>query len=279
MTIIDAQVHAYEGNHAHRPWTGTIPGPVEVTGDDMVAAMDQAGVDGAILVSPWALYHDDASYAAEVYVSHSNRFRLVAPVDPLAEGVAETVTAWAKIAGSVGIRLATAADGDYDAKHPGIAGAIAAADEAGLPVCVQCWGRLPFMEELARCYPATQFVLDHLGLRQPMAPPPPKEPFADLPAVLALAQYPNVSVKVTGACTLSHYPFPFQDLWQPVGEVLDAFGVERCMWGTDWTRATALVSYADAVAAFQEHWPLEADEKAALMGENVKRIFTWERFK
>jgi predicted TIM-barrel fold metal-dependent hydrolase len=50
MLTIDAQVHAYEHNHPGRPWVGTLTGPAEVTGDQMVAAMDAVGVNGAILV-------------------------------------------------------------------------------------------------------------------------------------------------------------------------------------------------------------------------------------
>ena len=45
MPILDSQVHAYERNHPGRPWVGTLTGPEEVTGDQMVAAMDEAGVD------------------------------------------------------------------------------------------------------------------------------------------------------------------------------------------------------------------------------------------
>ena len=52
MATIDCQVHAYERNHAGRPWAGFLHGPPQVTGDDMVAAMDAVGVDGALLVSP-----------------------------------------------------------------------------------------------------------------------------------------------------------------------------------------------------------------------------------
>jgi hypothetical protein len=52
MGIIDSQVHAYERDHPGRPWAGVLTGPAEVTGDDMVAAMDAVGVDGAVLVSP-----------------------------------------------------------------------------------------------------------------------------------------------------------------------------------------------------------------------------------
>ncbi len=37
---IDSQVHAYEKNRPERPWSGFLQGPDEVTGDDMVAAMD-----------------------------------------------------------------------------------------------------------------------------------------------------------------------------------------------------------------------------------------------
>src|SRR5436189_395694 len=67
MPTIDAQVHAYERNHPGRPWAGVLHGPAEVTGEQMVAAMDAVGVDGAVLVSPFTMYGYDASYALEVY--------------------------------------------------------------------------------------------------------------------------------------------------------------------------------------------------------------------
>jgi L-fuconolactonase len=51
MTIIDSQVHAYEANTANRPWHSVPNWPDHVTGDEMVAAMDKVGVDGAIFIS------------------------------------------------------------------------------------------------------------------------------------------------------------------------------------------------------------------------------------
>jgi L-fuconolactonase len=54
MQIIDAQVHAYEGNHPGRPWVGHLHGAPSATGDEMVSAMDAVGVDGALLVSPYS---------------------------------------------------------------------------------------------------------------------------------------------------------------------------------------------------------------------------------
>jgi hypothetical protein len=46
--VIDAQVHAYAANTSERPWHSIPNWPAHVTGDEMVAAMDKVGVDGAI---------------------------------------------------------------------------------------------------------------------------------------------------------------------------------------------------------------------------------------
>src|SRR4026209_245546 len=105
MLTIDAQVHAYECNHPGRPWHAVLTGPPEVTGDQMVAAMDAVGVDGAILVSPFALYRSDASYALEVTDNHPDRSALAKPVDPSAPAVAETIAEWAATPGTVGVRI------------------------------------------------------------------------------------------------------------------------------------------------------------------------------
>ena len=105
MLTLDAQVHAYERNHPGRPWVGALHGPAEVTGDQMVAAMDEVGVDGAILVSPFSMYRYDESYALEVYAAHADHFRLVKPVDPTDAAVVETIADWARTKGTVGIRI------------------------------------------------------------------------------------------------------------------------------------------------------------------------------
>ena len=64
MVTIDSQVHCYERNHPGRPWTEVLAGPPEVTGADMVKAMDAVGVDGGLLTSVFAMYRYDASYAS-----------------------------------------------------------------------------------------------------------------------------------------------------------------------------------------------------------------------
>src|SRR5437868_15239065 len=120
MVTIDSQVHAYERNHPGRPWAGFLHGPAQVTGDDMVAAMDAVGVDGALLVSPYAMYRFDASYALEVHKAHPRRFGLIKPVDPTDPKVAETIAAWKHTPGTAAIRVMLARGASADPPDPGI---------------------------------------------------------------------------------------------------------------------------------------------------------------
>jgi hypothetical protein len=119
-----------------------------------------------------------------------------------------------------------------DPADPAINRVLATAAQHSLPVNVACTGRLDQAGQLAARNPNTRMVIDHLGLPQPHQPPRPAEPFADLPKLLALAARDNVAVKISGACTLSHEPFPYEDIWNLIFRVFDAFGFDRCMWGT-----------------------------------------------
>ena len=275
MLTIDAQVHAYERNHPERPWAGVLPGPPEVTGDAMVAAMDAVGVDAAVLISPFALYRYDAAYALEVHAAHPGRFALIKPVDPTDPAVGETIAEWAELEGTVGVRIMLNPGPGLDPEHPGVDRVLAAAARASMPVNLMCWGLLDHFARYARAHPGTMLVLDHLGLEQPFHPPAPPAPFADLPGLLALADYDNVAVKITGACTLSHEPYPYDDIWDPLRRVFDAFGFDRCLWGTDWTRAVHLLTYEQAVAPFRLTDRLSDAERETLMGGALQRIYDW----
>ena len=271
---IDCQVHAYERNHPERPWSGFLQGPDEVTGDDMVAAMDALRVDGALLISPFSLYGYDASYALEVYAKHPGRFGLIRPFDPESETIEDDVAEWTGTPGVVGARIMLTAQ-PFEADDPGLNRILAAGGKASVPVNIMCSTKLPLLLELARRNPDTQIVVDHLGLVQPPAPPAPPEPFADLPNVLSLAELDNVAIKISGAGTLAHEPFPYPDIWEPLRRIFDAFGFDRCMWGTDWTRAVNLLTYEQGVEAFRVTDQLSASERSELMGGTLTKIYNW----
>src|SRR5689334_12971044 len=275
MLTIDAQVHAYERDHPGRPWAAVLHGPAEVTGDQMVAAMDAVGVDAALLVSPFTMYRFDPSYAIEVRAKYPDRFALIKPVDTTDPGVADTIAQWKATPGTVAIRIMLNRGVSEDPADPGINRVLAAAARHGLPVNLLCWGRLAQARAMAARNPSTTIVVDHLGLQQPFEPPAPVAPWADLPAVLELAKQPNIAIKITGACTLSREAYPYKDIWDPLARIFDAFGIERCLWGTDWTRATGLLSYKQGVDAFRVTDRLSESDKATLMGGALARVYQW----
>ena len=275
MAIIDCQVHAYEANTPRRPWHSVPNWPDHVTGDEMVAAMDAVGVDGAIFISAFGLYQYDGSYGGEVQRAHPDRFAIVKPVNPDDPAVADVIAEWQRVPGAVGVRIMLPAETKRAADDPGLDRIARAAGRLDLPVNILCWGNLDVGTALIDRHPGTRFIIDHLGIMQPRVPPAPPEPWADLPKVLELAKRPNAVIKVSGACTLSHRPYPFDDIWDPLARVFEAWGFERCLWGTDWTRAFAVVNYEQAVTPFRVTDRLSESERAMLMGGACAKAYGW----
>jgi len=276
MPIIDSQVHVYAANTPERPWA-TVPNwPDHVDGDEMVAAMDSVGVDGAIFVNSFSMYRYDSSYALEVHKAHPGRFGLVKPVDPDDPAVADVIAEWKRVPDTVGLRIMLTHGPERAVDDPGYDLILREAVRHNFPVNLLCWGKIDAGTALIDRHPDVQWVLDHLGLLQPRTPPAPPEPWAELPKVLDLAKRPNVVIKVSGACTLAKEPYPFPDIWDPLARVFDAWGMERCLWGTDWTRAFAVVNYEQAVEPFRLTDRLTESERATLMGGACARVYGWE---
>jgi L-fuconolactonase len=276
MPIIDSQVHVYEANTPARPWA-TVPNwPAHVNGDEMVAAMDKVGVDGAILISAFSMYRYDASYAIEVQKAHPDRFALVKPVDPDDPAVEDVIADWKKTPGTVGIRIMMTPEAGRNPADPGLDRILKAAVKYDFPVNMLCWGNVDNGTAIVDRHPNTRFIIDHLAILQPRTPPAPEKPWADLPKVVELAKRENAVIKVSGACTLSKEPFPFNDIWDPLAKVFDAWGFERCLWGTDWTRAFAVVNYEQALEPFRLTDRLSASERAMLMGGACAKAYRWE---
>src|SRR4029453_1284663 len=186
MTIIDSQVHAYEANTPKRSWHSVPNWPDHVTGDEMVAAMDKVGVDGAIFISAFSLYRYDASYAVEVQRAHPGRLAIVKPLDPDDPSTDEVVAEWKKTPGAVGIRIFWT-DASREANDPGFNRIARAAVRYDFPVNLHCWGNLEGGTQLTAPNPHTRFIIDHTATPNPRVPPAPPQPWDDLPKVLELA--------------------------------------------------------------------------------------------
>src|SRR6478752_2050863 len=275
MMIIDSQVHAYDANSPKRPWHGVPNWPAHVTGDEMVAAMDEVGVHGAIFVSAFTMYRYDASYAMEVQQAHPGRFALVKPVNPDDPAVGDVIAEWKKVPAAVGIRVMMQKSANIAPDGEGLDRVMRAAARHDMPVNLMIWDNLDDGTKVVDRHPDVRFAIDHLGIRQPHDPPAPPEPWAELPKVLDLAKRKNAVIKVSGACTMSHKPYPYPDIWDPLARVFDAWGIDRCLWGTDWTRAAAVVNYEQAVEPSRTTSRLSESERAMLMGGACAKAYGW----
>jgi predicted TIM-barrel fold metal-dependent hydrolase len=243
----------------------------------MLDAMDEASVDAALIVTSIAAGWDNG-YGLEVAHRTPGRFRVVGRVDHLAPDVGETIERFAADPMAVALRTLLldesyaeqARSGAYDSY-------LAAASRCGLPVCILGARCLDAIAALVDGHPDTRFVLDHFGVGGVvlgMVTRDELELAARVPLVLELAARDNVAVKLSGGPSLSEAPYPFTDLWPLLDRYLEAFGPDRLMWGSDWTRVHN-ASYREGVDYLRESGQLTPDVADALFAGSLRQIFDW----
>jgi predicted TIM-barrel fold metal-dependent hydrolase len=124
---------------------------------------------------------------------------------------------------------------------------------------------------VAAAFPGLTLVVDHLGLPRPDPHNP--DPFVTLPQLLALARFPNVMMKITNLPCHSREAFPFEDVVPVLDHFVAAFGCERLLWGTDWTRPGNKVSLAESLRYIAESPRFSWREKELMLGLNAQRVF------
>ena len=93
--------------------------------------------------------------------------------------------------------------------------------------------------------------------------------------MLALAKYPNVAIKATGAPSYSSEAYPYRNIHGHLKQIYDAFGPERMFWGTDITRMPC--SWRQCVTMFTEELPwLTGRDRDLVMGQAVCNWLGWK---
>jgi predicted TIM-barrel fold metal-dependent hydrolase len=148
----------------------------------------------------------------------------------------------------------------------------AAASAADLPVFVWVYvGRLHALSDLVESFPSLRLVVDHLGMRDVSG----RYPFDRLDELLVLAQHPKVVAKCSGTMGLSREEYPFADLWPHLHRVLEAFGPERVMWGSDITQHMRRGTYAESVDFVRRSSELSDVDKSLVLGGSARAILGW----
>src|SRR5205823_5369835 len=196
MTVIDIHPHIIANDAKRYPlaplgghqsdWSRTRP----VTTEQMIAAMDQAGVAKSALVQASTCYGHDNSYVADAVAARPERFTGVFSADVLAPDARERIRYWMdrRLTGmrlfTFGSTMSEQASWIDDPKsYP----AWQYAGEVGLSICIQMSAKgLPQLTSMLERFPNVKVILDHAARPQIGDGPP----YAAAASLFALARYP-----------------------------------------------------------------------------------------
>jgi predicted TIM-barrel fold metal-dependent hydrolase len=274
MLIADGQVHIWKANTPERPWSPCFV-PTHraqpLSADELLAEMDGAGVQRALLiVPPWEGARNE--FPLEAARAHPQRLALAGGLAIECPESKALIADWKKCPGMFGMRLtfhtpqrqAWLRDGTSDWLWP-------AAESAGIPLMVLVPGSLATIDGIAERYPALKLCVDHLGLKGGVKD---EAAFTDLPALLALAKRPNIVVKAGALPCYSSEAYPYRGLHTYIERVFDAFGPNRIFWASDLTRLTS--TYRQSIALFTEELSfLSTEDKQLIMGRAMCEWLGW----
>jgi predicted TIM-barrel fold metal-dependent hydrolase len=273
MQIIDAQIHLWgsglPSNLSHRQVTAFTP-------EEAIALMDEGGVDGAVIHPPsWDPGSDEM--AKEAVRRYPGRFAIMGSL-PLDQPRSRALIAdWKKTPGMLGLRYTFLSDPARQWLHDGTLDWLwAAAEEAGVPIAALAEDSLAALGRIAERHPGLRLTIDHLGGRGGLTTLKDAAAMTHIPDLLALAKYPNVAVKATGAPGYSSEVYPFPAMHTYLHQIYDAFGPSRMFWGTDITKMPC--SWRQCVSMFTEELPwLSEGDKKKIMGAALCAWWGWDR--
>jgi len=165
----------------------------------------------------------------------------------------------------------------------------AAAESHGVPIFIAIPKRLELLEAYLRKFPKLWVILDHCGVG--VAPPAHGEVapqlarlvtptlagrIAELEHVIELARFPNLALKWCHApVRLSAEAYPYRDAVQQLLRVIEAFGVERVMWASDYTESRDEQTWAQSLHYLLYSDLLSDTQKEWVLGRSVRGVLSW----
>ena len=273
--IVDAQVHMWLANTPDRPWTpgaqAQLPEPMTI--ERLVPLMDAADVDRVLIVPP-TLEGIRYDYGQEAARRYPGRFATMARVNLDNPQEANRIGSLKQKPAVMGIRMyfqpAQAKwllDGTADWFWP-------VAEKAGLPVMFLTIGQTPLFSSIAERHPGLKLIVDHMGLTDTVlkdnsTPERVRE-------VAALSKFQNVSVKLSSSPLFSAESYPWRDMNDHIRMLFEAFGPNRCHWGTDLTNTFSKGPYRQRVTHFTEELTfLSEGDKDLIMGKSLMDVLGW----
>jgi len=269
--LVDAHLHVWRARPDDPRPAATIVSPAsDVPLELFRQYMAEYNVGRAVLVQP-LFPGEDNGYLADCAAADPDRLAAVCVVDPRAAGAADRLEYWVRERGCRGLRLRPRVPEEAACfGRPDTWPLWQRAADLGAVVNVLAGPEhLPAVAALAERFPETPILLDHLA--HPDAAAGVAAPgFA---ALLDLARYPHVSLKVSGHYYYSRQDYPFADCRDLVRAAYDRFGPRRLLWGSDFPHVLLKTGYGRALALPGREYGLPAEDLELLLGGNAARLY------
>lgn len=261
--ILDPERFPYNPASPYKPG-GQEVAPVE----QLLRVMDAHGVTHALVVGPNSGYAEDNRCLLDGIARGAGRLKGIAVV-PL--DVGERELARLQAAGIVGVAFNPSLYGVGRYAEPAaLLDRLATlglflqlqVENDQLPEMLGCIGRSP-----------VRLLIDHCG-RPDVAAGLHSPGFS---ALVELGRSGSACVKLSGFYKFSREAFPYSDVVPFVAALVEAFTLERCVWGSDWPflRATVRLDYGPLVSMIDLLFPDPGDRRA-LLSATPSRLFRFE---
>ncbi|MET0503318.1 MAG: amidohydrolase family protein [Candidatus Binatia bacterium] len=275
MTIIDSQVHIWAPETPEKPYAkGDASKPhrvIPLGHEDLLREMDLASVQRTVLVPPtWEGDRNDTSLdAARLYPDRFAVMGRLAIDKPESRALMPT---WKQQPHMLGIRMSFhqgrpkvwLEDGTADWFWDD-------AERYDIPVMAFAPHAAWKLGEIAERHPGLRLIVDHMSLSSALRGKPLD---GAVDSLVKLARLKNVAVKVSALPCYVEEPYPFPTLHPLIRRVVDAFGPQRCFWGTDLSHLTS--SYKQCLTLFTEELKFLSDnDKEWILGRGIAEWLPW----
>jgi len=135
------------------------------------------------------------------------------------------------------------------------------------------------LDRLSQTFPATTVVIDHFArigiegfLQQP--PVPSEINPQDVANLVKLARHPLVNVKISAYYALGHHTPPYDDMIPFIKQLIQAYGPERLMWGSDSPYQLAPgQGYRASIALIRDRLDVTVPDREWLLRKTAERVY------
>nr|CAH66449.1 OSIGBa0145N07.5 [Oryza sativa] len=281
IVVVNSHLHVWaspqQTAERYPYFTGQEP-PIRGDVDLLLQCMDEAGVDGALIVQP-INHMFDHSLVTSVLKKYPSKFIGCCLANPADDGsgikqlehliVQEKYRAvrfnpnlWPsgqKMTNEVGRSL------------------FAKAGELGAPVGIMVMKGISTyiqeIEELCTDYPKTTVIFDHMAFCKPPMNIEEEKAFTSF---LELSRFPQIYVKYSALFRISREAYPYEDTSQLLSRVISSYGANRIMWGSDFPFVVPECGYKGAKEAISHvagKIPVSSSDLEWILGKTVTQLF------